>query len=175
MLGSKLKNVNALSNKTKVNEITIKRLSIEDFNIKLKEIMEVYRNAYIEMPIYAYKSRHDVRGYLKWLYKTDPEGFFIATSNNKIVGFIAVCQDWWDYALNEYIGEIHELAVERDYQKCGIGNLLFETATNILKKRHNAIGLWVGNKNEKALSFYKKRGFQIFGKMGKWLRMRKIF
>ncbi len=158
-----------------INGIKIKRLSIEDFNIKLKEIMEVYHNAYIEMPIYAYQKRHDIKGYLKWLYKVDPEGFFVATLNNKIVGFIAVCQNWWDYGLNEYIGEIHEWVVERDYQKCGIGSLLFKTATNVLKKRHNAIGLWVGNKNEKAISFYKKKGFQISGKMGKWLRMRKIF
>lgn len=157
------------------NGVKIKRLSVEDFNVRLKEIMEVYHNAYTEMPIYAYKSRHDIKGYLKWLYKLGPEGFFVATLDDKIVGFIAACQNWWDYALNKDVGEIHELAVEKNYQKSGIGSLLFEAAIDLLRQRHNIIGLWVGDRNERAILFYKKRGFKIAGKAGKWLRMRKVF
>ncbi len=158
-----------------INGTKIKRLSIEDFNTQLKDIIEVYHNAYIEMPVYAYQKRHDIKGYLKWLYKVDPDGFFVAVLNNKIVGFIAVCQNWWDYVLNEYIGEVHELAVEKDYQNSGIGSLLFETATDLLRQTHNTIGLWVGEKNQRAITFYKKRGFEVSRKVGKWLKMIKIF
>jgi len=157
------------------DEIRIEGLSIEDLNKEINNIIEVYRGAYIEIPIYAYQKRHDIKGYLKWLYRADPDGFFVATLDRKIVGFIAACQDWWDYGLNKYLGEIHELAVERDYQGCGIGSLLFEKATTFLRKKHDTIGLWVGEKNERAITFYKKKGFKVFGKMGRWLRMRKTF
>lgn len=125
------------------------------------------------MPMYAYNKRKSVKSYLDWLYKGDPEGFFITEVGEEIVGFIACHAGWEDYREGK-VCEIHEFAVKREFQGKGIGKTLLEKAIEYaLLKNHKKITLWVGEGNGRAISMYKKAGFHTLYKAGIWLRMKK--
>jgi len=153
--------------------IKISKLS-KNLKEYLEDLIKTYESAYSSLRKYAYTKRADIKRYIKWLYKTDPEGFIIAEVNFRIVGFIAVCKDWWDKDFGK-VGEIHEFAVREDFQGMGIGSSLFKEGIEYLKKTNKIIGLWVGEENEKAIRFYKKWGFKTVGEIFPWIRMIKIF
>ncbi|MDL1957320.1 MAG: GNAT family N-acetyltransferase [Candidatus Desulfofervidus auxilii] len=150
--------------------IEIHSLSLDEFKQNLENLIKIYLNAYKDLKAYAYTHRRNVKSYLKWLYKSDPESFFIAISDKKIIGFVAGTRFWWDKTYGE-IGEVHEIVVDKPYQGKGIGKMLMERILFFLQKYHDTIGLWVGEKNQRAIAFYQHLGFNIVGQVGRWLRM----
>jgi ribosomal protein S18 acetylase RimI-like enzyme len=142
---------------------------------ELYSLVEVYTSAYSNLAEYAYSSRHDIKGYLRWLYNGDPEGFFVALieegGKGKAVGFVSVHSNWWDRSLGQ-IGEIHEIAVRGDHQGRGIGRGLMDVALEYAKEQGcRCAGLWVGEKNVAAIAWYKRVGFSERGRWGVWIRM----
>lgn len=150
--------------------IRIRRVEPETFKRKRGEFGELYRQAYIGLEEYAYRRPSDIKGYISWLFRMDPEGFLVAEEEGKIVGFVAACRHWWDRERGQ-IGEIHELVVLPERQGRGIGRRLLEEALHFLGQEHRLFGLWVGEGNERAFNFYLKGGFRPTGRMGKWIRM----
>lgn len=148
----------------------VEKLDESKFREILGELIDVYMDGYRDMEEYAYRTRGDARRYLKWLYRCDPEVFLVAIEDEKITGFIAGARNWWDKTYGD-IGEIHELVVRKEFQGKGMGRGLLEKEIEILKRYHNTIGLWVGEKNFKAIRFYEGMGFRVVGKVGVWLRM----
>lgn len=148
----------------------LSRLKEETFKEKLPEIVEVYLDGYRDIMEYAYHKRRDVKDYLRWLYRNDPGAFVVAFQDNDIVGFISGNRKWWDRIYGE-IGEIHELVIRKDYQRKGIGRKLLEEELRYLEEKNRIIGLWVGEKNYRAIKFYERFGFEVVGKVGIWLRM----
>ena len=133
----------------------------------IDKLVEVYLDAYKDLGFYYYKRRKDAKWYMRWLYRRDPNGIFVAKIDEEIVGFIA-CDSNWD----EEFGAIHEIAVKREYQGKGIGKRLLKTGIEYLKgKGFKYIELYVGEKNYRAISFYEKFGFKKDGLFGIWLRM----
>lgn len=147
-----------------------KRPSPEEFKQLRGRLVQVYREAYRGLELYAYSDPSDIKGYINWLYRTDPEGFIIAVGEDEAVGFVACCRNWWDKELGA-IGEIHEIAVLPQHQGKGIGSALLKEALIFLSQVHDTFGLWVGEGNEKAKAFYMKHSFEAVGRMGKWIRM----
>lgn len=78
---------------------------------------------------------------------TQGEYILVALSDDKLIGFISV----W---LTDHF--IHHLYVDESYHNCGVG-------TKLLNKVIEEIGLPLGLKclevNQKALEFYKRKGF----------------
>jgi len=150
--------------------IRIGTVDPEGFKRRRGELRELYRQAYKGLEEYAYRRPSDIKGYLSWLFRMDPEGFLVAEEEGEVVGFVAACRHWWDRERGR-IGEIHELAVLPERQGQGIGRKLLEGALRFLGREHRVFGLWVGERNERALNFYLKGGFRPTGRMGKWIRM----
>ncbi len=142
----------------------------ESLNEIREELIRVYMSAYEGLEEYAYTKRSDIKRYINWLYNVDKNGIFIAKKSEQIVGFIFFCHNWWDRIYGE-IGEIHELAVIPEFQGKGIGKALIQQAIGSMRRYHDIFGLWVGEKNIKAMNLYKKLGFFKKGKVGKWIRM----
>lgn len=153
--------------------INIITLSPKQFKTWLELLIEIYHEAYQGLSRYAYRHRGDIRSYIRWLYRVDPQGFLVAKGANGPVGFIATCRHWWDRVHGE-VGEMHELVVHPDHQGQGIGRLLFQAGLNYLRQERQTITLWVGENNAKAIAFYRKWGFKRVGKVGQWLRMLKV-
>ncbi|MCX7667361.1 MAG: GNAT family N-acetyltransferase [Atribacterota bacterium] len=145
-------------------------LTCKEFEEKLESLIELYQKAYRELPEYAYQHQERVRGYLLWLWRGDPAGFLVALDKGKIVGFISIHSEWEEG--QEIIGEIHEFVVDPEYQGKGGGDFLFASALEYARVQgRSRVGLWVGEKNAKALLFYAHRGFEKKGQWGKWVRM----
>lgn len=85
--------------------------------------------------------------------------FFIATINEKLIGFIGVL-------FHENVGraEIGPIAVDEMYRNINIGTRLLERTINFLKEReiHRLISRIKAN-NQMAMDFFLHRGFQKEG------------
>jgi len=151
--------------------VKIETLSEQKFRQMIPELIRIYTSAYQDFPEYAYPNRREAKRYLKWLFKGDPQGLFVAEWGGKTVGFIAVHSKWYDW--QEYlVGEIHELAVDEGYQGKRIGKALIQEAVAYLKsKGRKRITLWVGEGNERAIKVYEKLGFIKLYRWGIWMRM----
>lgn len=149
--------------------VIIRRVKPEELN----KLVSVYRSAYQGLEEYAYTSGSDIRSYMRWLYRGDPEGFFVAELNGEIVGFVAVHADWWDKRVGR-TAEIHEVVVHKRYQRMGIGKKLMQRAIEYaIEKKCDWASLWVGAGNVVAREWYLKLGFEEVSDGYYWVRMLK--
>ena len=82
--------------------------------------------------------------------------YYVAVDENNIpVGYIGVFDSFDDYNI---IG----IAVDNNYQKKGIGSLLLQKVIEEAKLNNiKSLSLEVDEKNEKAINFYKNKGFEV--------------
>lgn len=140
---------------------------------ELQDLVQVYQSAYKRMGKYAYRSERKIKSYLKWLYQGDPEGFWVAEKNGKLIGFVSLHSKWED-SRGGRTGELHEIAVQEEFQGEGVGKKLFDRAVRYAKEKGcGALSLWVGEENWLARSWYQRLGFKEKGGWGEWIRMRK--
>ncbi|NPB07415.1 MAG: GNAT family N-acetyltransferase [Aquificae bacterium] len=155
------------SGKTDLN-LRIERVKKEDF----PQLTELYLRAYRGLEEYAYTHPEDVRSYLEWLHRRDPEGFMVARADGRIVGFVAGDANWFSRREGKRVGAIHEIVVDPEYQGMGVGKKLMERILNYFREKGlDTAELWVGDENRKALNFYKKFGFFENGRYNYWIRM----
>ena len=89
----------------------------------------------------------------------DPEGFFLALENQKIVGFCWT-KIHHDFVNQDPIGELYVIGVDPDSHAKGIGKAVASTALNYLKQKGlNQVMLYVDADNSKALNLYESLGF----------------
>jgi mycothiol synthase len=89
----------------------------------------------------------------------DPEGFFIATQNRKMVGFCWT-KIHHDFVNQDPVGELYVIGVDPDFGKRGIGRGLAIAGINHLIEKHlGQVMLYVDADNEKALALYNELGF----------------
>ena len=139
----------------------------------LDEITDLYMLCYKGMEEYGERTRGSARRYIKWLSKNSTL-FEVVFSSEKIVGFVVACADWWDWE-GEKVGEIHEICVHPEHQGKALGKvLMWRAQKHLANEGMRKIGLWVGEKNYRAIKFYHSLGFRILGKFFRiWLRMEK--
>lgn len=153
-----------------MSDLRITNLTEEELHRFMPDLVQLYERAYAHLPEYGYHLPQRIEGYIRWLFRGDPKGFFVAFLGERIAGFIGVHAQWWEDG--ELFGEVHEFVVDPDVQGRGIGSALFNHALAYLEKAgRTKIGLWVGEKNEHAIAFYLRRGFQKASQYGKWVRM----
>ncbi len=89
----------------------------------------------------------------------DPEGFFIAFENKKMIGFCWT-KIHHDFVNQDPKGELYVIGVDPDSHTQGIGKVLAITALNYLKNKGlNQAMLYVDADNSKALNLYESLGF----------------
>ena len=150
-------------------EVEIKSPDKGTFKELRNALIELYLEGYRGLEEYAYNSRWMVKRYLNWLYKGDPQGFFVITVNGKPVGFAASHSRWlWGKRL---VGEIHEVVIAPSYRRRGLATRLLHQVINYLRsKGRRRIGLWVGKGNTVAKELYRKLGFRPTAIYNKWER-----
>ncbi len=138
------------------------------------DLVKIYMEAYKGMEEYGESTEKRARKYINWLSRHSTF-FSVAFFRDKPVGFVSACSHWWSWGTDEEVGEIHEICVEREKWGLGLGStLLWLSLEHLREKGMKKFGLWVGEKNEKAIRFYSKFGFYITGKSFKvWVRMEK--
>lgn len=108
---------------------------------------------------------------MKWLYRKDSSGFFIAWEEGVIQGFASAHYNWIDLDGKEVV-ELHEITVRKESQRRGIGKaLMMRIFEETAKRGRDSIALWVGEDNINAIKFYEKLGFIAERKLGVWMKM----
>lgn len=93
----------------------------------------------------------------KFMNKHKDVNLFIAKEGNGVVGVLQA-----GIAPNNQYGFISDLHVLEDYRNYGIGKNLLKNCMEWFNQNNvSEIGLEVAGGNKKALSFYKKNGFNI--------------
>ena len=153
--------------KEKVN-FKIERAKEED----LEELAKVYLEGYRGLEEYSYTHPEDVRAYMRWLWRRDPEGVFVAKVDGRIVGFVAGDANWFSKREHKKVGAIHEIVILPEYQGMGIGHALMEKILDYFRNKGLHIAeLWVGDENHRAIEFYRNFGFREKGQYNYWVRM----
>lgn len=100
----------------------------------------------------------------------DHAHFLLCYDNDALVGFTA-------YYKNKNIAQLYVtlVCVNRQYQRKGLGQLMFNHLSDLSDKGWNSIGLEVNKSNIKGLNFYIKQHFLIQEDRGqKYLMIKKI-
>lgn len=152
--------------------LVIRNISRDELKRFSERLVEIYLSGYRGLESYAYSTPEKARKYINWLYRHDPEGFFVAFVNHNPVGFLGGHKDW--FFGGRFYGEIHEIVVSPEFRSLGIASQLLKRALDYFSKNGKKVaGLWVGVTNEVAKKFYAKHGFEYKGTYGKWERWEK--
>ncbi|NKB63859.1 MAG: GNAT family acetyltransferase [Gammaproteobacteria bacterium] len=115
---------------------------------QLKQVIELWRRCELIMP--WNDPVYDIQFSLS---STDSE-LLVLTREEKVIGTVMVGHDG-------HRGWIYYLAVSPVFQRSGYGRFLMVTAENWLKDRDvPKLNLMIRGGNKKALSFYKRLGFE---------------
>ncbi len=161
----------------KLDDKLIKMKAIENINVinfrdeLLDNSIDILMDAYQDLPEYGEQSRKRAKRYIKWLKKHSTL-FVIAKVRNDFAGFIVADASWTDME-GKNVGEIHELSVRKRFWGKGVGDFLLNLALkHFSQKGLKQAGLWVGEKNKRAIKFYEKHRFKKTDtKYYDWLRM----
>jgi len=100
----------------------------------------------------------DKKKILKNKIEENPESIIVAEYDNKLVGTVFAIYDLWNPM-------IFHLGVHPDHRNKGIGSKLMDEAEKRLKARGvEEVTLFVEEENNKAMDFYKNRGWEDCGK-----------
>lgn len=137
----------------------------------IPEMARIYMKAYRGMEEYGEPNTDRAAAYLIQLHRFCPLGIFKAVVNGRTAGFI-FCDPEWREKNSSKVLEIHELAVDPDFQGYGLGGFLMRFASEVGRKHgRSTVSLWAGEGNNKAIEWYKKKyGFRQNCKAGIWIR-----
>lgn len=124
----------------------IRKYTKEDLEQVMKIWLETNVEAHAFIPKAYWEGRYEM---VKETVASSLESevqIFVAEDEGKIKGFIGLLD-----------GYIEGLFVNKEWQKKGIGYQLVEHA----KKDYTELSLKVYEKNEKAIAFYKRQGFEV--------------
>ena len=98
--------------------------------------------------------------------KNPTNTFLIAFLDNQAIGYAKIRSDrTYDEFNGESALEIERIYVLKKFLRMKIGQLLLDHSIKIAKEKNTKF-IWLGvwENNEPAIKFYKKNGFQIYGK-----------
>lgn len=142
-----------------------------DFNVE--KLSQFASAAFID----AYSGKMnpaDIRDYISKSFNTEVIGnqirspdtrFHIAVQNNQISGYTKLRWDRFRPELADFRAiELERIYISSEHYRKGLGSLLLKNACQeSASLNFNMLWLAVWQKNERALAFYKKAGFEIFG------------
>jgi ribosomal-protein-alanine N-acetyltransferase len=97
------------------------------------------------------------------LLATDPEGFFVAESDGKVVGYVTG-------ACNADDGMVYSIAVDRSSMRRGIGRQLMQAEIDYMAGKAHRIWLQVSVTNTAAISLYESFSFVEKGRLRNYYR-----
>lgn len=124
-------------------------MKIRKFKAKdIERILAIEKSSFPRSEAYSRKR-------ITSLWKKKGRGFLVVEMKNKIAGYIIA----YTVRGSAYFDS---LAIDRDYQKKGIGGTLFSHVLNCFKKQGiKKYLLEVNTRNKKAIAFYRQFGFHI--------------
>ncbi len=126
---------------------------------------DTYREYNTEEDMQVYIAQHFGREILLDELNSKENFFFLAMINDEPAGYIKLrTSHELSQLKNKKSIELERIYVVKHLQGTGLGNRLIQYGVDFAQsKGYDIIWLGVWTKNEKAINFYKKCGFEIFG------------
>ena len=145
--------------------MVIRRATIDDFNsvlelqLQLEDAECVFDNNLVK---HFYSTERGLEK-LKKRFENEDVVILVAEEDNRIIGFmdgsIPTNEPWYI----EPIAHIGHICVDKDNRRRGIATELLDTFIDIAKSRNfKSVRLNAFPKNEPAISFYTKKGFDVY-------------
>jgi len=142
-----------------MNDFIIRKATIDDAEgkgyVHYKSWKETYTGLFPDEVMNKISLKRSIE-----LAKEHPENTFIASFDNKIVGFACYLESRDEDLTNA--GEIMAVYILNEYKNLGIGKALMASCYKELSSYENII-LWVLESNKKAIGFYESEGFNADG------------
>lgn len=135
----------------------------------LRVLQEICTDTFIET-FEAQNSPENLRAYLETAFNlnqlekelANPSSqFFLVYFNNEVAGYLKInTNDAQSEEMDDESLEIERIYLKRLFQRQGLGKYLLNKTIEMafeLNKKHIWLGVW--EKNENAITFYKKMGF----------------
>jgi ribosomal protein S18 acetylase RimI-like enzyme len=101
-----------------------------------------------------FDSGMDTREILKEKVKQNPGSILVAQIDNNVVGNVYIIDDAW-------FSGIFRLAVRKEHRGGDVGRILMQKAEQYLKdKGHSEVMIFVNDKYDRLINWYKKQGYQ---------------
>lgn len=148
----------------------IRKLNIDDLetlrNLSIQTFKETFEEVNTEEDMQKYLDENLSIKKLKTELENPNSEFYFAENNDEILGYLKLnFKDAQTEKLAENHFEIERIYVLKAFLGQKIGQILFDKAIEIGREK-NLEYVWLGvwEENHRAIRFYEKNGFEIFGK-----------
>lgn len=148
----------------------IRKINIDDLealrNLSIQTFMETFEEVNTEEDMQKYLDENLSIEKLKTELENVNSEFYFAENNGEILGYLKLnFKDAQTEKLEENHFEIERIYVLKAFLGQKIGQILFDKAIEIGREK-NLEYVWLGvwKENHRAIRFYGKNGFEIFGK-----------
>ena len=148
----------------------IRKINIDDLealrNLSIQTFMETFEEVNTEEDMQKYLDENLSIEKLKTELENVNSEFYFAENNDEILGYLKLnFKDAQTEKLEENHFEIERIYVLKAFLGQKIGQILFDKAIEIGREK-NLEYVWLGvwEENHRAIKFYEKNGFEIFGK-----------
>ena len=148
----------------------IRKINIDDLeelrNLSIQTFKETFEEVNTEEDMQKYLLENLSIEKLKSELENPNSEFYFAENNNEILGYLKLnFKDAQTEKLEENHFEIERIYVLKAFLGQKIGQILFDKAIEIGREK-NLEYVWLGvwEENHRAIRFYEKNGFEIFGK-----------
>lgn len=148
----------------------IRKINIEDLetlrNLSIQTFKETFEEVNTEEDMQKYLLENLSIEKLKSELENPNSEFYFGENNDEILGYLKLnFKDAQTEKLAENHFEIERIYVLKTFLGQKIGQILFDNALEIGRKK-NLEYVWLGvwEENHRAIKFYEKNGFEIFGK-----------
>ena len=149
--------------------LAIKKCTAEDLEVlrqlSIKTYYETFSHQNTAENMAAYLEDAFDEGKLRRELGDENSSFFFLYADERLAGYLKLNEAPSQTDINDSDSlEIERIYVSGEFQGAGLGRYLMEQTINIAterRKKYAWLGVW--EKNEKALSFYKRSGFYEIG------------
>ena len=148
----------------------IRKINIDDLealrNLSIQTFKETFEEVNTEEDMQKYLDENLSIEKLKSELENPNSEFYFAENNDEILGYLKLnFKDAQTEKVEEYYFEIERIYVLKAFLGQKIGQILFDKAIEIGREK-NLEYVWLGvwEENHRAIRFYGKNGFEIFGK-----------
>jgi ribosomal protein S18 acetylase RimI-like enzyme len=148
----------------------IRKINIDDLealrNLSIQTFMETFEEVNTEEDMQKYLDENLSIERLKTELENVNSEFYFAENNDEILGYLKLnFKDAQTEKVEENHFEIERIYVLKRFLGQKIGQILFDKAIEIGREK-NLEYVWLGvwEENHRAIKFYEKNGFEIFGK-----------
>ena len=148
----------------------IRKINIDDLetlrNLSIQTFKETFEEVNTEEDMQKYLDENLSIEKLKTELENVNSEFYFAENNGEILGYLKLnFKDAQTEKLEENHFEIERIYVLKAFLGQKIGQILFDKAIEIGREK-NLEYVWLGvwEENHRAIRFYEKNGFEIFGK-----------